>query len=206
MSKPRIMRRADPKPCPTCYAPMRPTVDGFECVKHGAPPHAVIAASERPYKETRPYKERIKRPRTPRAARPSRPRQPSEQTERLTAMQETIVARNTAGESIATIAHDLWQELGYTNAYVCASKISHFFKRRGIEPAAVKPGPPPGTRPLSHFSEERLAEVRSALSAGTTVWAFAGLHWQAWGFRSRSSCDSLIRKWLRTHLNAQDAA
>lgn len=29
--------RVEPKPCPTCYAPMKPEGKGWACEKHGKP-------------------------------------------------------------------------------------------------------------------------------------------------------------------------
>jgi hypothetical protein len=164
---------------------MRETPNGWACDRHGAP------------EPDRPQRASV----TP-LARPSRPKRTpparvSTQTQRLKELQSVIVARNQEGESLATIAADLWQQLGYANEYVAASKISRFLRLRGV-PVVPRNGPPPGTQPRQRFSEERLAEVRAALAAGVTVWAFAGAHWQEWGFRSRVACDSVIRGWLRT--------
>lgn len=126
------------------------------------------------------------------------PRRVTTQTTRLLAMQSEIVARNEAGESLAKIADDLWEELGYASHHVCASKISRFLKVNGVPAAAVRSGPSPGSRPAARFTEERYTEVRAALESGENTWGFAGRRWQEWGFSSRSSCDSLIRKWIRT--------
>ena len=186
-------RRREPKPCPRCYAPMLATASGFECERHGIPP------PERPIHVRRePLVSGPRTPRTPRAPRQTKPRPVSPQTQRLIDMRETIIDRNKRGEPIAAIARDLWQELGYADAHVASSKISVFLSKVGIGAAPVRAGPQPGAQPASRFTEERLSEVEAALSAGENVWAFAGKNWQAWGFSTRSSCDSLIRKWLRT--------
>src|SRR5579872_361196 len=114
-------RRQEPKPCPRCYAPMRLAATGYECERHGAPP------PDRPVMRRREaVVQRTPRPRAQRASRPSKPRVPSGQTQSLLARQAEIIARNREGESLASIAADLWQELGYADEYVCASKISRF--------------------------------------------------------------------------------
>jgi hypothetical protein len=195
----RQAKRPESKLCPTCWNDMRLTTDGYVCPRHGlietrpAPPVVERRASSHA-----PSVKRERHPR-PKVARP--PRQPS-QTDRLIAMRDKIIARNHAGESIAAIALDLWQELGYANAYVCANKISLHLSSRGISPAARRPGPPPGAVAVQRFTPERLTQLRAALADGASVWAFAGAHWQEWGFPSRSSCDSLLRKWLRTKATA----
>jgi hypothetical protein len=184
----------EPKPCPRCYAPMRMTATGYACDKHGAPPT-----------DPPPRRERVTRERTsqPRPSRPKRISQPKSgdattQTRRLVERKSEIIERNQSGESLFAIASSLWHELGYKNEYVCASKLSRFLKLRGVEVADAQVGPAPGSRATPRFTEERLAEVRDALASGATVWAIAGLRWQEWGFNSRGSCDSLIRKWLRS--------
>lgn len=172
---------------------MRMTTEGFACERHGVVAASTAEASARLAPVRAP-----RTPRAPRAPRMARPRPVSSQTQRLIATQETIVARNQAGESISSIAADLWHSLGYKNAYVCASKISRFLQLRGVEVAAARSGPAAGSQATPRFTSERFAEIEAALSAGETVWAFAGARWEEWGFTSRSSCDSLIRKWLRT--------
>lgn len=195
MTNPKPVKRREPKPCPRCYAPMRLTTTGYECERHGAPPPdrsgPIRAHAERTASNHR-HSPRISRPRM------AKPRPVSSQTQQLNAMRETILSRNQAGESIAAIARDLWQELGYASWHVAASKISAFLKLRGLDVAPTKSGPHPGAQPKTRFTEERLVEVRAALGVGETVWSFADSHWEAWGFTSRSACDSLIRKWLRT--------
>lgn len=120
-------------------------------------------------------------------------------------MREAIVARNQAGESLARIAADVWQELGYANKHVCASKLSVYLRKNGIERVPIRPGPPPGTRTVSRFTEERYTELADAVAAGTGIWAFAGTHWKEWGFPSQVACDGLIRKWLKRRPRGDDA-
>lgn len=188
------MRRAvvpkQPKPCPRCYAPMRPIGSHFECERHGRPQETTAPTVRKP---TKPARQRTKQ-------RPQRPREVHVpvQTRRLKERRNEIVQRNQAGESVATIAVDLWRDLGYADQYVCASKIGRFLKIEGTPVAAARTGPAPGSVSARRFSPERLHEVRAALADGSSVWAIAGERWEAWGFTNRSACDSLIRKWLRT--------
>lgn len=189
-----VAKKYEPKLCPTCWNDMRPTKEGYVCPRHGLVETRVEPRTMR----TTPTK-RAKCPRAIRAPRP--PRQPN-QTDRLIEKRDEIIARNHAGESIKAISIALWQDLGYASPDVCASKISHFLGRRGLRAAEHRPGPSPGTVAEQRFTVERLAELRAALDDGASVWSFAGSHWQNWGFRSRSSCDSLLRKWLRTRASS----
>lgn len=173
------------KLCPTCWNDMRRTPEGWVCTRHGL----VKAVSERGAKPKQSD-------RKPSSSKPLLPRE-TQQTKRIAMRQDEILARNSAGESLAAIAEDLWKDLGYKNPDICASKISHFLSRRGLRPAIHRSGPPQGSMPTSRFTLERLTELRTAISSGVPVWAFAGVHWEEWGFTSRRSCDSLLRKWLR---------
>jgi hypothetical protein len=198
----KTTRRRESKLCPTCWNDMRWTAEGYVCPRHGlveARPERVLHPRTTSAGVSRPAS--VKREKRTRAKVQTAPRQTS-QTDRLVARREEIIARNHAGESISAIAAALWQELGYASAHVCASKISHFLSRRGLHAAERRPGPPPGATAAQRFTPERLSELREALVAGSSVWAFAGAHWQEWGFSSRASCDSLLRKWMRTKATA----
>lgn len=184
-----------PKLCPTCWHEMRSTDEGYVCPKHGLA-------------ETRPERvlnlgagsstaSKSRGPRAVRRTRAVRTTRAPNQTDRLNEKLDEIVARNQAGESLASIAADLWRELGYKSAPVCASKISRFLSRKNVAVASSRSGPPPGTKTTQRFTVERFAELTAAVAAGEPVGAFAGRRWEEWGFASRSSCDSLLRKWLR---------
>ncbi len=68
-SKPGSARR-EPKPCPRCYAPMRPTPKGFACKRHGIPePQRPVVVTRAPE-----GRERARKPRSTKPSSSTKPR------------------------------------------------------------------------------------------------------------------------------------